>query len=89
MSTLVIELPNDQLDTLERVARRRNMTINAMLAELLSTIIDDIESEPDSVTQAPFHNTSRDDDPILELGRNPISIDVNDASVNHDRYVYG
>jgi len=27
------------------------------------------------------------DDPILNLGRHPISLDVEDASVNHDRYL--
>jgi len=28
------------------------------------------------------------DDPILELRRQPITIDVDDASVNHDHYLY-
>jgi virulence-associated protein VagC len=28
------------------------------------------------------------EDPILQLGRNPISDDVTDASTNHDRYLY-
>ena len=28
------------------------------------------------------------DDPLLNLGRHPISLDVEDASVNHDRYLY-
>ena len=27
-------------------------------------------------------------DPILNLGRHPISLDVEDASANHDRYLY-
>ena len=27
-------------------------------------------------------------DPILRLGQNPITDDVTDASVNHDRYIY-
>jgi len=27
-------------------------------------------------------------DPILELGKHPVTIDVTDASVNHDRYIY-
>lgn len=31
----------------------------------------------------------RPDDPIRQLGRDPISADVDDASVNHDRYLYG
>jgi hypothetical protein len=29
------------------------------------------------------------DDPILDLGRQPITIDVDDASVSHDHYLYG
>jgi len=28
-------------------------------------------------------------DPILDLGTQPIVLDVEDASVNHDRYLYG
>ena len=28
-------------------------------------------------------------DPMLELGKQPITLDVDDASVNHDRYLYG
>jgi hypothetical protein len=28
------------------------------------------------------------DDPILNLGKQPIHLDVEDASVNHDRYLY-
>jgi hypothetical protein len=28
------------------------------------------------------------DDPILDLGKQPISLDMEDASLNHDRYLY-
>ncbi|HXU38463.1 MAG TPA: hypothetical protein VN937_19055 [Blastocatellia bacterium] len=28
------------------------------------------------------------DDPILQLGQDPIDDDVTDASVEHDRYIY-
>ncbi|MFQ5730763.1 MAG: hypothetical protein ACE5KM_02290 [Planctomycetaceae bacterium] len=28
------------------------------------------------------------DDPIRQLGTDPISVDVSDASVHHDRYLY-
>ena len=27
-------------------------------------------------------------DPILDLGKQPIILDVDDASLNHDRYLY-
>ncbi len=29
------------------------------------------------------------EDPILRFGKNPVSDDVTDASVNHDFYIYG
>ena len=29
------------------------------------------------------------DDPILQLGSNPVSDDLEDASENHDQYIYG
>ena len=28
------------------------------------------------------------DDPILDLGKQPIILDVDDASLNHDRFLY-
>ena len=28
------------------------------------------------------------DDPILNLGNQPLLLDVEDASLNHDRYLY-
>ena len=27
-------------------------------------------------------------DPILDLGKQPVSLDVDNAAVNHDRYLY-
>jgi hypothetical protein len=29
-----------------------------------------------------------DDDPIWQLGKDPISLDVTDGSINHDKYIY-
>ncbi|HEX8197603.1 MAG TPA: hypothetical protein VF571_15515 [Pyrinomonadaceae bacterium] len=29
------------------------------------------------------------EDPILRFGKNPVSDEVTDASVNHDQYIYG
>jgi len=29
------------------------------------------------------------EDPILRFGKNPVSDDVSDASINHDDYIYG
>jgi hypothetical protein len=35
------------------------------------------------------HRGSAREDPILSLGEDPVDDDVTDASVNHDRYLYG
>jgi len=49
--------------------------------------IDEVEirREKDRVVVVPV----RDDDPIMQLGKDPIRVDVDDASANHDRYLYG
>jgi len=44
----------------------------------------EIRKENDLVVVVPIT-----DDPILQLGRWPISDDVEDASENHDQYIYG
>ena len=44
----------------------------------------EIRKEKDRILVIPIPS----DDPILQLGRNPITDDVTDASVNHDRYIY-
>lgn len=28
-------------------------------------------------------------DPIFEIGKNPVKLGLKDASVNHDKYIYG
>ena len=33
--------------------------------------------------------SSGSEDPILRFGKNPVSDNVTDASVNHDEYIYG
>jgi len=43
----------------------------------------EIRKERNVILILPIHPT----DPILELGADPVSCDVNDASENHDRYL--
>jgi len=45
----------------------------------------EIRREKDQIVVVPC----RPDDPITELGTHPIPVEVDDASVNHDRYLYG
>ncbi len=44
----------------------------------------EIRKENNSVVVVPMT-----DDPILQLGRRPVSDNVEDASENHDQYIYG
>jgi hypothetical protein len=30
-----------------------------------------------------------DKDPIFNIGKNPVKLGIKDASVNHDKYIYG
>jgi len=43
-----------------------------------------IRKEKDLVVVVPIT-----DDPILQLGKRPISDDIEDASEDHDQYIYG
>jgi len=45
----------------------------------------EIRREEHCVVVLPVHAA----DPIANLGSNPIVADVDDASTNHDRYLYG
>jgi hypothetical protein len=44
----------------------------------------EIRKEKDLVVVVPIT-----DDPILQLGKRPVSDDVEDAAENHDQYIYG
>jgi hypothetical protein len=45
---------------------------------------------PYNVADDPIWRIDEDtDDPISNLGKNPIDLDVTDASINHDKYIYG
>jgi virulence-associated protein VagC len=48
--------------------------------------IDEVEihREDNRVVVVPV----RGDDPIFDLGREPLDLDMDDASENHDRYLY-
>jgi len=44
----------------------------------------DIQRTPDMILVVPV----QENDPILNLGKQPILLDVEDASINHDQYLY-
>jgi hypothetical protein len=45
----------------------------------------EIRKEKNRIIVTPFFV----EDPILSLGREPIEDEVTDASINHDKYIYG
>ena len=45
----------------------------------------DIQREDDRIVVAPV----RADDPIMQLGSDPLPIELTDAAANHDEYLYG
>ncbi len=49
--------------------------------------VDEVEIRQEH--DAPLILPITGDDPILELGTQPISDDIDDASENHDHYLYG
>ena len=48
--------------------------------------IDEVEihRENGSIIVTPIGSN----DPVFNIGKNPIDIDITDASVNHDHYIY-
>jgi len=44
----------------------------------------DIQQTPDMILVV----SVQENDPILNLGKQPILLDVEDASINHDQYLY-
>jgi hypothetical protein len=78
MSTLVVELPDEQIDALKQVARQRGITIDTVVAELVSTItVRDVGDEQDVTT-----------DPLYNIAAHTSNAPA-DLSQNVDHYLYG
>ena len=58
-----------------------------LIPKLLLEGIDEVEIRKEQNVIIVVPVTAND--PMLELGKQPITLDVDDASVNHDRYLYG
>jgi hypothetical protein len=85
----MIQLDPEQMNSscLE-FAMRTKVTEQGLLVpkELLQGIDEvEIRKEQHVILIVPI----QEEDPILQLGTQPIADEVTDASVNHDRYVYG
>lgn len=61
----------------EVVVRNENGRMN------LEPVITPSQIEPESAAEPPSHNS------IWDLGKDPIMLGITDASVNHDKYIYG
>lgn len=52
------------------------------------------ENASEASTQTRLHDARswveiREDDPIYDIGKDPVTLDITDASENLDRYIYG
>ena len=67
--------------------RRRVTDQGLLIPKAWLADVDEVEilREEDRVVVVPV----RGKHPIFDLGKDPIEVDVDDASVNHDRYLYG
>lgn len=58
------------------------------LSSILEAALQLPPQERRQLAEQLLKQTDKSQDPILQLGKNPIDDDVTDASVNHDRYLY-
>jgi hypothetical protein len=58
------------------------------LSSILEAALQLPPEERRQLAEQLLKQTDKSQDPILQLGKNPIDDDVTDASVNHDRYLY-
>lgn len=76
MRTLILELPDEKVEVLERTARWRCKSVNEVVTDLVSNLATDDDGY--DVTQDPIYN-------IKPSGTSG----VGDLSTNHDHYLYG
>ncbi len=102
MTVIELHLDEQTAAYVQREASRRHARLETVIQELLerlvmtkageSTLLELVVRDPELTdafaafaTVASEHAGS---DPILALGTDPITIDVDDASDNHDLYLY-
>lgn len=76
MRTLILELPDEKVEVLEREARRCGKSVDEVVAELVGNLA--AQDEDYDVTQDPIYNIK----PSGESG-------LGDLATNHDHYLYG
>jgi metal-responsive CopG/Arc/MetJ family transcriptional regulator len=77
---MTLELPTELIQATERaIAQGKVTSLNELIARALRRELSMISQTSSSKSQ---------DDPIWELGTNPVVCDVTDASENLDRYLY-
>lgn len=79
MSTLILDLPDQQFARLERVARSRGVSVQ----ELVTELIGDVAGEQDPGTDYPIQ-----DDPLFNMQAHD-SHAPSDLSQASDHYLYG
>lgn len=76
-----------EFDTLELISRAKITEQGLFIPKDWLTDITEVEIR--QVENALLIVSVGHEDPILQLGREPITTETDDASINHDHYLYG
>jgi hypothetical protein len=82
LTRMTLELPTELIQATERAIAQGKVT---SLDELIARAL---RRELSTLSQTSLSSSESDEDPIWELGTNPVVCDVTDASENLDRYLY-
>lgn len=82
LTRMTLELPTELIQATEKAIALLKVT---SLDEFVATAL---RHELSTISQASLSSSELEDDPIWELGTNPVVCDVTDASENLDRYLY-
>jgi hypothetical protein len=78
MSTIVLELPDEQLEALERVADAQGASVNDVILDLIATLVTRPGTEHEDIVSDPIYNI-----------RSHESAAPPDLSQNVDHYLCG
>jgi hypothetical protein len=83
--TTNVRLPKE----LYRQAKRRALEEEKSLAEVIRESVIQYLTADESTARQMTDAKHVESDPLWLIGTDPVESDVTDASINHDRYLYG
>lgn len=83
---ITLELPTELLQTTQSLIKAgKASSLDELITQALQYKLSQLQRDQ---VFSNSNNDLSDDDPIYQLGKNPISSDITDGSVNIDRYLY-